>query len=199
MYTLWRNSIVVYTHSTTHTDNNPFFIFHFNHFFMATKRLRGWALQKELVTENPCKRGESLTSSKQPSQLANKLLSLWAHGTLSAIMVQEIAHLAMLDGASHHDLLAISETGHFGEYPGNVHRDSMQEFAHHLCIDAHKVVTSYVDPKSSSLEEGTVDILLPHMLFSNLAKGYPSRFEELFVAQNLKDFWKMLLEKRMKG
>ena len=65
---------------------------------MATKRLRGWALQKEL---NPCKRGEASTSSKQPSQLANKLLSLWAHGTLSAIMVQEIAHLAMLDGASH--------------------------------------------------------------------------------------------------
>ena len=104
-------------------------------------------------------------------------------------MVQEIAHLAVLGGASHHDLLAISKTGHFGEYPGNVHRDLMHEFAHHLCIDAHKVVTSYVDPKSSSLEEGTVEILLPHMLFSNLAKGYPSRFEELFVAQNLEDFW----------
>lgn len=162
---------------------------------MSTKRLRGWSLQKELETKDPCERGTSSSSSKSPSQLATKLLSLWAHGTLSAAMVQQIAHLALLDGASHNDLYIISKTGNFGQLTGNVHRDLMHEFAANICIDDHPVVTPCVDPKSSSLEEGTATMLLPHVLFSNLEKGYTSRFDELFCGEDLESFWNSALEK----
>ena len=162
---------------------------------MTAKRLRGWSLQKEIETKNPCERASASFASKSPSQLGTKLLSLWAHGTLSAVMVQQIAHLALLDGASHNDLYIISKTGNFGQLTGNVHTDLMHEFAANICIDDHQVVTPYVDPKSSTLEEGTSTMLLPHVLFSNLEKGYPSRFDELFCGEDLESFWNSALEK----
>ena len=162
---------------------------------MSTKRLRGWSLQKELATPHPCERDTPSSSSKSPSQLATKLLSLWAHGTLSAVMVQQIAHLALLDGASHSDLYTISKTGNFGQFTGNVHRDLMHEFAANICVDIHPVITTYVDPKSSTLEEGIATMLLPHVLFSNLEKGYTSRFDELFCGKDLESFWNGALEK----
>ena len=109
---------------------------------MSTKRLRGWSLQKELAVAHPCERDTPSSSSKSPSQLATKLLSLWAHGTLSAVMVQQIAHLALLDGASHSDLYTISKTGNFGQFTGNAHRDLTHEFAANICVDIHPVVTA---------------------------------------------------------
>ena len=77
---------------------------------MAVKRLRGWSLQKEIDNVIPCEREvSSSSSSKAFSPLANKLLTLWAHGTLSDVMIREIAHLAMLDGAQHPDLYGIAK------------------------------------------------------------------------------------------
>ena len=140
---------------------------------MSTKRLRGWSLQKELAAPHPCERDTPSSSSKSPSQLATKLLSLWAHGTLSAVMVQQIAHLALLDGASHSDLYTISKTGNFGQFTGNVHRDLTNEFAANICVDIHPAVTTYVDPKSSSLEERTATMLLPHVFFFQPRKRLP--------------------------
>ena len=45
------------------------------------------------------------------SNLANKLLFLWARGQLSATLVRELADCAIQDGAVHEDLVAIAQTG----------------------------------------------------------------------------------------
>ena len=77
---------------------------------MAVKRLRGWYLHKEIDNAIHCARGvSSSSSSKAFSPLANKILTLWAHGTLSAVMIRESANLAMLDGAQHPDLYGIAK------------------------------------------------------------------------------------------
>ena len=83
------------------------------------KRLHGWALEKEIGT----KKTSSSSTSVPQSALASKLLSLWAHGSLSAMAIQEIAHLALLDGANHAELALLAQAGNFGENPGNIHRD----------------------------------------------------------------------------
>ena len=43
------------------------------------------------------------------SSLACKLLSLWAHGLLSATMIREIASCALDDGAQHEELVHLAE------------------------------------------------------------------------------------------
>ena len=145
---------------------------------MAVKRLRGWSLQKEIDNVIPCeKEVSSSSSSKAFSPLANKLLTLWAHGTLSAVMIREIAHLAMLDGAQHPDLYGIAKTGNFGQQHGNVHRDLMHEFARNICIEKHQCATYFIYPKSSSKEEVQTHMYLPHVLFSNLAKRVPNQIQ----------------------
>ena len=94
---------------------------------MSFKRIRGAALEKALQTENPFH--SSSSSESNQSSLATKLLSLWAHGTLSAVMIRELAHLAILDGASHSELVALAKAGRWGKWEGNVSRDLTQTFA----------------------------------------------------------------------
>ena len=59
------------------------------------KKLRGAAKHREEHKNKPKE------SQRDNSSLATELLHLWAHGELSAIAVQKLAHLAHLDGAKH--------------------------------------------------------------------------------------------------
>ena len=76
----------------------------------SAKRLRGWKLQEEqfkaAVREDP--------DEQNHSALATKLLTLWASGALSASAAQELAHLAILDGAQHEELDKLAGCGSRG-------------------------------------------------------------------------------------
>ena len=94
------------------------------------KRLRGHqkALQLGRAEKQPCKR------QKGPDQsaLATELLSLWGHGHLSAVKVQRLANAAMLDGASHSEIVALAKAGNFGMGAGNVHKALVTRFCKNL-------------------------------------------------------------------
>ena len=67
-------------------------------------------------------------AATKPSSLACKLLSLWAHGMLSATMIREIASCALDDGAQHEELVHLAEAGSWGQQPGNIHRSILRRF-----------------------------------------------------------------------
>jgi hypothetical protein len=151
------------------------------------KRLRGWSLQKEMAA--PASSSTSQASTPQ-SALATKLLSLWAHGLLAAVVIQEIAHLAILDGANHPELAAIAKTGNFGQLPGNVSRDIMTTFCNHVDVAEHiGVEVPCIDPKSGEEENVLAGLFLPHMMFYTLATHYWDQFKLLFAIENLEKFW----------
>lgn len=107
------------------------------------------------------------SSSKSESALATKLLSLWAHGLLSATVIRELAHLALLDGANHDELVALAKAGNFGEQPGNISRDIMTKFCKQVSLnDPTTVKVLGVGPKSSTEEEVEAGCFLPHLIFS---------------------------------
>ena len=62
------------------------------------------------------------------SKLATALLSLWAHGKLSAATCRWLAEQAMLDGCTHPKACDVARAGTGSLYPGNVHRDPMARF-----------------------------------------------------------------------
>ena len=127
------------------------------------KRIRGWKLEmaKEAGGSEPLSKGEQ----EVPSALGTLLLTMWSHGHISSKAMQEIAHMATLDGATHPALAQIASTGHWGEIPGNVHRDVMTHYCQDIkLIPAIHVQVPVLEPKSSKVVVEDASIFLPHIL-----------------------------------
>ena len=129
---------------------------------MACKRLRGWELEMESGRVQQPKVGKALEKAKHgvtQSSLANKLLSLWAKGSLNAALVRELADCAIQDGACCEDLVALPQTGNWGEQPGNCHK----QILHHSCAnvqiaESFEVEVPCIHPKTSQevLEKASI-------------------------------------------
>jgi len=89
----------------------------------GVKRLRGVEIEKEKL-----KPGKKTFEKGKSSKLATALLSLWAHGKLSAATCRWLAEQAMLDGCTHPEVCDVARAGSHGLYPGYVHRDLMARF-----------------------------------------------------------------------
>ena len=156
----------------------------------GVKRIRGWrkeiALGKDSM-DDPLPKGKS--------QLATKLLALWAHGMLSAIAIREIADLAIRDGANHEELHLLAKGGNFGAQPGNVSKSIMNTFCKGIKVcSPHPVKVQVQDLKT--LEKGweTMDVMLPHLMFEAL-QSYPAVWEQMWDVKHLQGFWAKTLEK----
>lgn len=128
----------------------------------------------------------------QQSPLANKLLLLWAKGMLSATLIREIADLAIQEGAKHQDLVAIAQTGNWGQQPGNSHKQIMNHFCSNVSIaTSYEVEVPCIHPKTSKDALEKASIFLPHMMFYTLGQNYPILFHQLFNLGkgNLAAFW----------
>ena len=138
--------------------------------------------------------GETPSTSSAPSNLATKLLSLWAHGKLSAVEVQKLSNLATLDGCSHPEVATLGAAGNFGEQPGNCHRALVRSFCNQLSVPEPGLVTcKCFDPKTSKIIGEDVAIFYPHLMFSALAESYPEVFQRLFKLHELPEFWEQTL------
>ena len=164
----------------------------------GTKRLRGW--KKDLATglaERPD------AQEQLPSPFATKLLSHWAHGKLSAKGVQELAHLAQIGGCAHEEVATIARAGNFGENPGNCTKALMSAFLPNVGIPPGlDIEVPCLDPKTSKESVTTVQVFLPHSMFSALAENYPRKWEQFFCTHDLAAFWSQVEAKkdqRLKG
>ena len=103
------------------------------------------------------------------SGLASKLLTLWSVGTLAACQVQQLAQLAVLDGASMDELIILARAGNWGECPGNCHRDLMRQFGPpKQNLGSCQVTIECKDPKTALEKEEAAAIFLPHMMLPGL-------------------------------
>ena len=134
------------------------------------KRLRGWQLDKEkapYMDKRPLEQGP--LGKGGTSGLASKLLTLWSVGTLAACQVQQLAHLAVLDGAQVDELIILAKAGNWGESPGNCHRDLLRQFGpakQHLA--SWPVTIECKDPKTALDKEEKASIFLPHVMLPSL-------------------------------
>ena len=155
-----------------------------------TKRLRGWKLEMESGISKQAKASKALEKAEgaPESNLANKLLFLWARGQLSATLVRELADCAIQDGAVHEDLVAIAQT-----QPGNVHGQLMNQFCSNVKIaESFDVWVPCTHPKANKDVLEKASIFLPHMMFAALGQNCPEVFTQLFGfgKGTVADFWK---------
>ena len=66
--------------------------------------------------------------------ILQQLLSLWAHGKVSAAEVQRLSHLANLDGCTHPEIALLASAGNYGEQPGNCHRALLRSFCQKVSV-----------------------------------------------------------------
>ena len=144
------------------------------------KRLRGWELEYESGRTQKPRASKALEKAQGPvveSVLANKLLHLWAKGTLSATLLRDLADCALQVGASHEDLVALAQTGNWGAQPGNCHKQILHHFCANVKIcDGYEVEVPCIDPKTSKPALEKASIFLPHLMFSKLRGKLPSTF-----------------------
>ena len=154
-----------------------------------TKRLRGVGLEKEMGGEVFNKR-PTLSKGKE-SKLATALLSLWAHGKISATTCRWLAEQAVLDGNHHCEMVDMAKAGSHGQYPNNIHRDFLARFAKDVAIpEAMIVPVRCINTKTLKKEKEDAAIFLPHLMFASLAR-LPN-FGQLFPVEHLEDFWSTL-------
>ena len=148
------------------------------------KRLRGHALD---LARGTAEQRETVESGE--SALATGLLSLWAHGNIAATTMCWLAHLATLDGVEHEEVAALARAGNFGQVPGNCARDVTRRFCSASRVpEPLQVAIPVLDPKTNKDSTEDAGIMLPHMVFSTLATGYPAIFES-FGLEKLQAFW----------
>lgn len=151
---------------------------------VKAKRIRGHQL--EIEKSKP----KTLTKGQKRSSLVNKLLSLWSHGILSARMCQELAHLAVLDGAQSEELCIMAGAGNWGQAPGNTHRDFLTNFCRNNGLTkAFEVEVPVRDPKTSRVGVETASLFLPHMVFSDISLNYKEQFHKIFGTEQVEQFW----------
>ena len=108
---------------------------------------------------------------------------------LSAVLCQQLAHLALQDGAQHQDLLRLAMAGHWGQHQGNCHRDFMRFCGQVAFPHPVPVKVKAIDNKTSLEKEEEAHVFLPHMLFSRLGEFYPAFFAKTMELENLEKFW----------
>jgi len=153
--------------------------------------VRGWRLaQLQQEAQLGLQHGRVPTTGTEVlhSALANRLLLLWAEGTLSAVMVQNLAHMAVLDGARHEELGALASAGEWGTHSGNCHRDISARFCKDISLPQACIVeTEAVDPKNKQLVQATAGVFLPHEQLHALQDHH--QFEAMFCTKDLEAFW----------
>ena len=158
------------------------------------KRLRGWQMEMESGRVSHATLATKKEEEEKESPMANKLLSLWAHGSLSAKMIRDLADLAIQEGASHPELLALGKAGNWGAQPGNVHMQIMNRFCKNMFFcDNFNVEVACIDPKTSKETKEDASIFLPHMVFAKLFAHFPTFFNKLFPLADLESFWERAL------
>ena len=126
-------------------------------------------------------------STSSTSKLATALLSLWAHGKISAVTCGWLAECATLDGCQHPEICALSKAGCHGLYEGNIHRDTLTNFVKDVFVPDPMEVTVRCLNKTLKKGEDTAAVFLPHMMFSQLATL--DNFNQLFPLEDLEGFW----------
>ena len=156
------------------------------------KRARGWqqekAMQDALLSATGQK--ESEPADIEHSALCTLLLNLWSGGGVSAVAIQKIAHCAILDGASHPELIALAKCGDFGQHQGNVARDVQKTFVAEVSIaPATSVSVPAIDPKTSQETQVEASFFLPHLMFWSLMAFYNTEATIMFALDKIEHFW----------
>ena len=148
------------------------------------KRLRGWQLELEAQAAVVSQQEDQV----EHSALASRLLMLWSGGQLSASAVQELAHLAILDGASHTELGILANLGTCGSNSGNAHRDLIHAFCQTSKVASETLLqVPCVDPKTSKVEMVDAAVFMPHMMWSALSDC--DQFDAFFATEGVPAFW----------
>ena len=116
---------------------------------------------------------------------------MWGEGFLSAHAVQEICHMAYMDGLKHDAVGHLASMGSWGRHPGNVTRD-LKAFISREVGDPYAnfrtVSCQAWNPRMSQNEAAELAYFDPKDIFDSLLQR-PDDFDRILNPSGIKDFW----------
>jgi hypothetical protein len=128
---------------------------------------------------------------RRGGSLADTLLNQWSWGLMSSPSVQAVALAAVEDGLQDPEVQRLAAAGSHGRHTPNILRDIMRcmrgtEDFPELC----SVRVPAVDSRTPNVPVVTeVAVLLPHEVFSCIAKNKQELFSSFTNGDNLDSFW----------
>ena len=123
--------------------------------------------------------------------LSGHLFRMWGEGFLSAHAVQEICHMAYMDGLKHDAVGHLASMGSWGRHPGNVTRD-LKAFISREVGDPYAnfrtVSCQAWNPRMSQNEAAELAYFDPKDVFDSLLQR-PDDFDRILNPCGIKDFW----------
>lgn len=128
------------------------------------------------------------------SALAEELLHSWSMGLASAAAVQRIALAALLDGATHPEVVGLAMLGTAGAHAQNAQRDLFSRLNREVRLpEATLLEVPALDAKCHPPGvRATCPVLLPHLAVAALADGYGDELGPFFGLDRVPDFWSQL-------
>jgi hypothetical protein len=130
------------------------------------------------------------------SAMETVCIKKWMWGKFHATDVQSVAHAAVLDGATHPNVLSLSQLGASGSSPQHVHTQLLGKYAKTIgmpCLDF--IPCPVVDPRD---QEAVVQYSVPTILFHkwvmHLAKNYRADYNRIFGIERRRAFWDAVSE-----
>ena len=127
------------------------------------------------------------------------MVSLWAWGFFSpqilqhsmALLKHDLKQASSEEGLSLQFIDILADLGAGGTVPGNCHRDLIRRMPGSKMPRTMHPVMVPLQSKLTQEYEQSLDMLLPHVLFSHLYHFYRDAFFTYLVpsAERLKDFW----------
>lgn len=134
---------------------------------------------------------QAAPANSEHSAMVTKCLSMWSLGDLPATTCQQMAMLAILDGAQHVELAELASCGSFGAHPGNCTRDLITKFCGDVAIcEPHLTPTFFRDPKTSLTVQDNMAIFLPCHMIHSLATY--DEFAAFMGVSQIRLFWDMV-------
>ena len=141
----------------------------------------------------PRDEGDHRPTHGDQSHLVDRVLELWAWGSLSAVTVQYIMEGAVKDGIDNPRAKALARVGTSGRWTQNCQRDITRQL-----MGETKVPPLYTFdvpafdakmPGDAKHINTTGYALLPHQVFAAIAEGYKNVLGSWTNERALEDFW----------
>ena len=125
-----------------------------------------------------------------PSRLAGKLVDLWAWGSISPPVLQQIAAAALTDGLDHPTIVRMANLGTGGLHTKNIRRDLLRMLLPAQHPESLKVRLPYVDIKGDADLPLFCDghVCMPNELFDMMFRQHRALFDQKILGDGPRRF-----------
>jgi hypothetical protein len=123
------------------------------------------------------------------SKGAERLLTAFGWGLISANFVRWICEGLVEDGPQHYQICELAQLGASGKYKGNVRRDLVRKWCPRLSVPKPFQMPVHILGKLKVVKDSEHPIINPMEITEQIYRHFPALFKDIFGTDHLRAFW----------